>query len=119
MMPMTKKELDHLERVLLQERRNTRYFSITVDGEVRTYRLSKVPERERRWWATHHWDLGPRYRHARWEMVRLTQYKSQHYEYVNGRAVTYFNKGRTRGEVLRLVLMLLRRGGAKEISVVR
>lgn len=116
MKPMTKKELDHLERVLLQERRNTRYFSITVDGEVRTYRLSKVPEHDRRWWATHHWDLGPRYRHARWCAVRLkSPYKGDHYEMVNGGAVTYTHMGRTRGEVLRVVMQTLRKGGAKEI----
>lgn len=120
MMPMTKKELDHLERCLLQERRNTRYFSLTVDGETRTYSLTRVPERERRWWAARHWDLGPRYRHARWKMIRLNSpYKSHHYEMVNGRATTYEIVGRTRGEVTRLVGMFLRKRGAKHVLVGR
>ncbi len=52
-------------------------------------------------------------------MVRLTQYKSEHYEWVNGTATTYYNKGRTRGEVLRLVTGVLRKSGAKDISVAR
>jgi hypothetical protein len=118
MMPMTKRQMDALERSLLQERRNTRYVILNVDGETRTYSLTRVPARERRWWATHHWDLGPRYRHARWMMVRLNSpYKSDHYEWVNGRAVTYQNVGRTRGEVLRTVTMLLRKGGAKQIHI--
>ena len=117
---MTKRQMDAWRRSLIQERRNTRYFALIVDGETRTYRLSKVPEWERRWWATHHWDLGPRYRHARWCSVRLnTPYKSDHYEMVNGTPTTYQVVGRTRGEVLRLVVMLLRRGGAKGIQVVR
>lgn len=120
MMPMTKKQLDAMERWFLQERRNTQYFSLIVDGETRTYSLKRVPEHERRWWATHHWDLGPKYRHARWCAVRLNSpYKSEHYEWVNGGAVTYHTVGRTRGEVLRLVTMVLRKGGAKEVSVVR
>ena len=120
MMPMTKKQMDALERSILQERRQTRYVSILVDGETRTYSLTRVPEHGRRWWATHHWDLGPRYRHARWKMVRLNSpYKSEHYEWVNGRATTYSAVGRTRGEVLRMVARMLRKGGAKEISILR
>ncbi len=120
MMPMTKRQMDAWGRSLIQERRNTRYFALIVDGETRTYRLSKVPEWDRRWWATHHWDLGPRYRHARWCAVRLnTPYKSDHYEMVNGGGVTYIHMGRTRGEVLRVVTMVLRKGGAKDITLVR
>ena len=120
MMPMTKKQLKHMERCFRQERRNTRYFTVLVDGERRTYRLSKVPRGERQWWATHHWDLGPRYRHARWCAVRVnTPYKSDHHEWVDGRAVTYTHRGRTRGEVLHVLMGTLRKGGVKDITVVR
>lgn len=120
MKPMTKKELAHMDRVLRQKDRNTRYVTIIVDGQTRTYALERVRDGERRWWAKYHYDLGPRYRHARWSAMRVcSKYLSPHYEWVDGMAVSYRVTGRTQGEVLRLVEMVIRRDGAKTVTVVR
>lgn len=115
---MTGKQLRALERRLVNERRRDRYLPVTVDGEARVYKLSPVGAGDRRWWCLNHSDLGPRYRHARWRCVRVnTPYRSEHYEMVNGGAVTYSNWGRTRGEVLRVLVRTLLKDGAKSVTV--
>lgn len=116
-MPMTRKELRHLEQVLKGYRKSDQYFTVWVDGEARRYRLSRMRDRSYR---TFHGHLGPRYRHARLECVRIdTPYKNDAYEWVDGRAVVYHHVGRTRGEVLRVLVGELRKRGAKDVRVVR
>ena len=119
-MNLTKpKDIKAALRKMDREERKSEYLTLRVDGEIQTYKLSHVAQGERGWWRKAHPDLGPRYHHSRWHMVRLqTPYKSPHWVYVDGRATTYSNQGRTRGEVIRVAAYaLIRRDGVKVVEV--
>lgn len=122
-MYLTLKQLRALDRRLLKEFRRRKHLTLVVDDVVHQYRVSPVT---RPWWRTHHlkdedtFNLVPRVRHARWEMVRLNSpYRSDHYEYVEGRPTVWTHLGRTRGEALRILVRSLFLRGVKVVQVLR